>query len=84
VRGSAEILIRISAVGVEGRTGEGPLHGCGGRLAARGGDPHQRDARGRVGEAVPWPEVPVRVVALLRGNSGAWIFEDAPRCGASA
>jgi hypothetical protein len=39
-------------------------------------------ARGRVDRVVPWPEVPIRVEALLGGNSGAWIFEDAPRCGA--
>jgi hypothetical protein len=31
--------------------------GCGGRVAVRGGDPRQRDTRGRVGGAVPWPEV---------------------------
>jgi hypothetical protein len=28
--------------------------------------------------------VPVRMEALLGGNGGAWIFEDAPRCGARA
>jgi hypothetical protein len=47
---------------------------CGGWLAVRGGDPCRRDARGRVGGAVPWPEVPVRMEALLGGNGGAWIF----------
>jgi hypothetical protein len=54
--------------------------GCGGRLVVRGGDPHRRAAHGRVGGAVPWPEVPVRVLALLDGKGGACIFEDAPRC----
>jgi hypothetical protein len=58
--------------------------GCGCRLAIRGGDPGRRDARGRVGGAVPWPGVPVCTEALLDGNGGAWIFEDAARCGARA
>jgi hypothetical protein len=57
---------------------------CGGWLAVRGGDPYQRDARGRVGGAVPWPEVPVHMEALLSGNGGAWVFEGAPRCDAHA
>jgi hypothetical protein len=55
--------------------------GCGSRLAVRGGDPHRREARGRVGGAVPWLEV------LVRGEpffGGTWIFEDAPWCGARA
>jgi hypothetical protein len=31
-------------------------------------------ARGGVGGAIPWPEVPVRVEALLDGNGGAgWL-----------
>jgi hypothetical protein len=58
--------------------------GCGRWLAIRGGDPDRRDARGRVGGAVPWLGVPTCIEALLGGNGGAWIFEDAPRCGARA
>jgi hypothetical protein len=81
VKGSSEILVRISAVEAEGRAGEGHSVGCGGRLAVRGGDPRRRDARGGVGGVVPWPEVPVHVEALLYGT---WIFKDAPRCGARA
>jgi hypothetical protein len=58
--------------------------GCGGRLAVRGGYPLWCDAHGRVGAAVPWPEVPVPVEALLGSNGGALIFKDAPRCGTDA
>jgi hypothetical protein len=48
--------------------------GCGDRLAVRGGGPHQRDARGKVGGVVPWPEVLVHGEALLDGNGGAgWL-----------
>jgi hypothetical protein len=42
--------------------------GCGDRLAVRGGGPHRRDARGKVGGAVPWPEFLVCVEVLLDGN----------------
>jgi hypothetical protein len=52
--------------------------------SGRRGSPGWYGARGWVGGAVPWPKVPVHVEALLGGNSGAWIFEDAPRCGAHA
>jgi hypothetical protein len=83
VRGSPEILVHVGAVGAKGRTGKGPLRGLW-RLAVCGGDSHRSDARVRVGGAVPWPEVPVRVEALLDGNNDSWIFGDAPRCGAQA
>jgi hypothetical protein len=58
--------------------------GCGCWLVVRGGDPHQRDARGRVGGAVPWSEVLVHGEVLLDGNIGVWIFEGAPQCSAHA
>jgi hypothetical protein len=58
--------------------------GCGSRLVVCGGDPRRHDARGRVDGVVLWPEVPVRVEALLGGKGGVCIFEDAPRCGAGA
>jgi hypothetical protein len=75
-----------TAVGI-GRCGSSVRSHRGGgdqSQSGRRGSPGRYSARGRVGGAVSWPEVPVRVEALLGGNDGAWIFEDAPRCGARA
>jgi hypothetical protein len=75
-----------TAVGI-GRCGSSVRSHRGGgdqSQSGRRGSPGRYGARGRVGGAVSWPEVPVRVEALLGGNDGAWIFEDAPRCGARA
>jgi hypothetical protein len=48
--------------------------GCGSRLAVRGGDPHRCDARGKVGGALLWLEMPVCGEALLDGYGGTgWL-----------
>jgi hypothetical protein len=55
--------------------------GCGDRLAVHGGGPHRRDARGKVGGAVPWPEFLVCVEVLLGGNDGVGGLRSAPSIG---
>jgi hypothetical protein len=84
VRGSRRFSLASVQSELRGALMRGHSVGCGSRLAVRGGDPHRRDARGRVSGAIPWLEVPVRGEVHLGDNGGAWIFEDAPRCGAHA
>jgi hypothetical protein len=49
----------------------GHRRGRGRSLHGRRGAPGRGGARGGEGEAVPWPEVPVGVEALVSGNGGA-------------
>jgi hypothetical protein len=55
--------------------------GGGAWLVARRGVRSTGGARGSVGGAVPWPEVPVCVEALLGGNGGAgWLAAGPEQC----